>query len=53
LLGQTVEANAELYRVASLSRITIAASVSPADAGRIQSGVRVEVAAAGRRCPWC
>ncbi|PVE52135.1 efflux RND transporter periplasmic adaptor subunit [Arthrobacter sp. TPD3018] len=49
VLGQTVDANAELYRVANLSRVTIAASVSPADAGRIRPGTRVEVTAAGRR----
>jgi cobalt-zinc-cadmium efflux system membrane fusion protein len=48
-LGQTVDANAELYRVANLSRVTIVASVSPADAGRIRAGARVEIAAAGRR----
>lgn len=49
VLGQTVDVNAELYRVANLSRVTIAASVSPADAGRIRPGTRVEVTAAGRR----
>ena len=48
-LGETVEANAELYRVANLSRVTIAASLSPADAGRVRPGTRVEVTAAGRR----
>ena len=49
VLGQTVDANAELYRVANLSRVSINASVSPADAGRIRPGTRVEVTAAGRR----
>ncbi|WP_442678302.1 efflux RND transporter periplasmic adaptor subunit [Sphingomonas sp. ASY06-1R] len=49
VLGQTVDANAELYRVANLSRVSIAASVPPADAGRIRPGMRVEVTAAGRR----
>ena len=49
ILGQTVDANAELYRVANLSRVTITASVSSADAGRIRPGTRVEVTAAGRR----
>lgn len=48
-LGQTVDANAELYRVANLSRVTIAASISPADASRVRPGTRVEVTAAGRR----
>ena len=49
MLGQTVDANAELYRVANLGRVTITASVSPADAGRVRPGIRVEVTAAGRR----
>ena len=48
-LGQTVAADGELYRVANLSRVTIAASLSPADAGRVRPGTRIEVTAAGRR----
>ena len=48
-LGQTVAADGELYRVANLSRVTIAASLSPADAGRVKPGTRVEVTSAGRR----
>jgi len=48
-LGQSVEANAELYRVANLGRVTIAASLSPADAARVRPGGRVEVVAGGRR----
>ena len=48
-LGQTVAADGELYRVANLSRVTIAASLSPADAGRVRPGARIEVTAAGRR----
>jgi len=48
-LGQTVAADGELYRVANLARVTIAASVSPADAGRVRPETRIEVAAAGRR----
>ncbi len=49
ILGQTVDANAELYRVANLGRVTVQASLAPADAGRIRSGMRVEVTAGGRR----
>lgn len=49
LLGQAVEANAELYRVADLSSVTVAMSLSPADAGRVRPGARVEVSASGRR----
>ena len=48
-LGQSVAADGELYRVANLSRVTIAASLSPADAGRVRPGTRVEVTSAGRR----
>ncbi|MDO6414603.1 efflux RND transporter periplasmic adaptor subunit [Sphingomonas sp. BIUV-7] len=49
LLGQTVDTNAELYRVANLRRVTVQVSLSPADAGRVRPGMRVEVSAAGRR----
>ena len=49
VLGQTVDANAELYRVANLSRVVVQASISPADAARVRPGTRVEVTAAGRR----
>ena len=49
VLGQAVDANAELYRVANLGRVTVQASVSPADAARVRPGTRVEVTAAGRR----
>jgi len=49
LLGQAVDANAELFRVANLSRVTVAASLSPPDASKIGVGSRVEVSAAGRR----
>jgi cobalt-zinc-cadmium efflux system membrane fusion protein len=48
-LGQTMAADGELYRVANLSRVTVAASLSPADAGRVKPGARVEVTAPGRR----
>lgn len=49
VLGQAVDANAELYRVANLSKVTVTLSLSPADAGRVRPGTRVDVAAAGRR----
>nr|WP_309141611.1 efflux RND transporter periplasmic adaptor subunit [Novosphingobium sp. HR1a] len=48
-LGQTVAADGELYRIANLSRVTVAASLSPSDAGRIRPGARIVVTAAGRR----
>ena len=48
-LGQTVAADAELFRVANLSKVTVATSLVPGDAGRVKPGARVEVTAAGRR----
>ena len=49
VLGQVVDANAELYRVANLARVTVQASLSPADAARVRPGARVEITSAGRR----
>lgn len=48
-LGQTVAADAELFRIANLAKVTIAMSLLPADAGRVRPGDRVEVSASGRR----
>jgi cobalt-zinc-cadmium efflux system membrane fusion protein len=48
-LGQTVAADAELFRIANLSKVSIAMSLLPADAGKVQPGGRVEVTAPGRR----
>ncbi len=48
-LGQAVAADAELFRVANLSKVTVATSLVPTDAGRVKPGVRVEVTAPGRR----
>jgi len=48
-LGQTVAADGELYRVANLSRVTVAASLSPADANKVRPGTRVVVTAVERR----
>ena len=48
-LGQTVAADAELYRIANLSRVTVTAALPPADAGRVRPGTRAEVTAPGRR----
>ena len=49
VLGQTVAADAELYRVARLGRVSLALALSPADAGRVQPGARVTVTAPGRQ----
>lgn len=48
-LGQMVSADAELFRIANLSSVTITTSLLPADAGRVKPGDRVEVTAPGRR----
>lgn len=48
-LGQTVAADAELFRVANLSQVSIAMSLLPADAGRVRPGAGVTVTAPDRR----
>ena len=48
-LGQTVAADAELYRIANLSQVSIALNLKPEDAGRVRPGNTVLVKAAGRQ----
>lgn len=48
-LGQTVAADAELYRIASLGRVSLALNLRPQDAGRVRPGNIVTVTAPGRR----
>ena len=48
-LGQTVAADAELYRIANLSRLALSLNLQPSDAGRVRPGASVAVSAAGRR----
>ncbi len=48
-LGQQVAADAELFRVANLAKVSVTMSLVPADAGRVKPGARVEVTSAGRR----
>ena len=48
-LGQTVASDAELFRVANLSKVTVTTSLVPNDAGQVKPGARVEVTAPGRR----
>lgn len=48
-LGQTVAADAELYRVANLSIVSLSISLSPADAGRVRPGAAVSVTTPGRQ----
>ncbi|HWJ68439.1 MAG TPA: efflux RND transporter periplasmic adaptor subunit [Sphingobium sp.] len=49
VLGQTVAADAELYRIANLATVSLTLSLQPADAGRVRPGTRVAVTAAGRQ----
>jgi len=51
VLGQTFAADAadtELFRIAQLDRLSVTVSLSPADAGRVQPGMSVQVTAPGR-----
>lgn len=48
VLGQSVPADAELYRIANLARVSLSLSLQPADAGRIRPGTAVSVRALGR-----
>ncbi|MBW6528497.1 efflux RND transporter periplasmic adaptor subunit [Sphingomonas sp. RHCKR7] len=48
-LGQTVTADAELYRIANLGQVSLALNLKPEDAGRIRPGNVVTVKAAGRQ----
>ena len=48
VLGQTVAADAELYRIANLGRVSLALNLKPEDAGRVKPGNTVMVRAPGR-----
>ncbi len=48
-LGQQIAADAEIFRVANLTKVSVTMSLVPADAGRVKPGARVEVTSAGRR----
>jgi len=48
VLGLTVAADAELFRVANLSKVSLSLSLKPEDAGRIGPGAQVTVTASGR-----
>lgn len=49
ILGQTVAADAELFRVADLSRVAVTLALSPADAGKVRPGSEIEITAGARR----
>ncbi|KPL69851.1 hemolysin D [Erythrobacter sp. SG61-1L] len=48
-LGQTVAADAELFRVANLSRVAVTLALSPADAGKVRPGSEIEIVAGDRK----
>ena len=48
-LGQTVAADAELFRVANLSRVAVTLALSPADAGKVRPGSEIEIVSGDRR----
>lgn len=48
-LGQTVAADAELFRVANLSRVAVTLALSPADAGKVGPGSGIEIVSGDRR----
>lgn len=48
-LGQTVAADAELFRVANLSRVSVKLSLSPADASKVRPGSQIEVVSGDRK----
>jgi cobalt-zinc-cadmium efflux system membrane fusion protein len=48
-LGQTVAADAELFRVANLSRVSVTVSLSPADASKVRPGSEIEIVAGDRK----
>jgi cobalt-zinc-cadmium efflux system membrane fusion protein len=49
VLGQTVAADTELYRIANLGRVSLALNLKPEDAGRVRPGNVVMVTAPGRQ----
>lgn len=49
VLGQTVAADAEIYRIANLSSVSLTLNLQPADAGRIRPGAAVSISAPGRQ----
>lgn len=48
VLGQTVAADSELFRVSDLTRVAVTLALSPADAARVRVGTPIEVSAGGR-----
>lgn len=48
-LGQSVAADAELFRVADLSRVAVTLALSPADAGKVRPGSEMEIVSGDRK----
>lgn len=48
VLGQSVAADAELFRIANLSSLSLSLNLQPQDAGRVRPGAAVTVKAPGR-----
>lgn len=48
-LGQTVAADAELFRVADLGQVAVTLALSPADAGKVRPGSQIEIVSGDRR----
>lgn len=49
VLGQTVAADAELYRIANLRKVSVSLNLRPEDAGRVKPGNVVSITAPGRQ----
>lgn len=49
VLGQNVEADAELFRVADLARLSVTIALPPGEASKVRPGMTVEVIAGDRR----
>lgn len=49
VLGQVVGADAELFRLADLSRVSVTLGVAPSQAGQIRSGAPIEIVSGERR----
>ncbi|RSY80268.1 efflux RND transporter periplasmic adaptor subunit [Sphingomonas koreensis] len=48
-LGQTVAADAELFRISNLSQVAVTVSLSPAEAAQVKTGAPIEISSDGRR----
>lgn len=49
VLGQTVAADAELFRIADLSKVAVTLALSPADASKVLPGSSIEIVSGNRK----